>query len=105
MPNLKVHSESSKIRTGKTYEDLHKWMDVSQKFLNENHRLERHSNIYIEYVKEKWGTEGVKEFLHHIIEDYEHTLKMYDTKCVYCGKATWKGNKLCNECSSKMNRK
>tara|TARA_Y100000310_G_scaffold343510_1_gene451502 strand:+ start:5916 stop:6239 length:324 start_codon:yes stop_codon:yes gene_type:complete len=98
MPNLKIHCKSSKERTGKTYEDLHKWMDDGQKYLEKDHRFERHSTSYIKFVMEKYGKEGVKEFLLHIIEDYQDTLNKYDGKCEVCGSDTWKGKKLCSKC-------
>src|SRR3989344_3212294 len=104
MPALKIHCQSSLVRTGKSYEDLHKWMDEGQEFLGIAHRKERHDNTYIPYVKEKWEKEGVLEFLQHIIEDYQDTLSKYNGKCEICGKDTWKGKKLCNSCySEKLN--
>ena len=98
MPNLKTHCKSSLERTGKTYEDLHKWMDEGQKFLEKDHRFERHSTSYIPYVMKTWGKEGVLEFLNHIIEDYQDTLSKYNGKCENCGADTWKGKKLCSKC-------
>lgn len=105
MPDIKTHCQSSISRTNKSFEDLHKWMDEGQRYLDKDHRFERHSTSYIPYVKEKWGTEGIKEFLRHIIEDYEHTLKMYEGKCVVCNKPTWKGKKLCITCYNKLKKK
>src|SRR3989338_5751614 len=98
MPALKIHCQSSLARTGKTYEDLHKWMDEGQKFLEKDHRFERHSTSYISYVMKTWGKEGVLEFLQHIIEDYQDTLTKYNGKCEICGKDTWKGKALCKKC-------
>ena len=103
MPSLKIHCQNSINRTGQSFEELHKWMDEGQKYLEKDHRFERHSSSYITYVMETWGKDGVKEFLNHIIEDYQDTLKKYNGKCVVCGKDTWKGKKLCTSCYGKMN--
>ena len=103
MPELKIHCKISKERTGKEFADLHEWMDDGYKYLGRDHRFERHSGAYIEYVKETWGKEGVCEFLNHIIEDFKGTLAKYEGKCVVCGKDTWKGKKLCIVCYKKLN--
>lgn len=98
MPNFKAHCISSKKRTGKDFAELHKWMDEGQAYLSKDHRFERHSTSYIAYVMEKWSKEGVEEFLNHIIEDYQDTLKKYTGKCEKCGANTWRGMKLCTKC-------
>jgi hypothetical protein len=98
MPNKKEHCRRSKERTGKTFEDLHEWMDGPQKELGVNHRTKRHDTSYIPEVKEKWGGTGVRELLRHIAEDYEYTAEQWGKDCVYCGKPTWKKNVLCNKC-------
>ncbi len=73
MPKVSEHMEHSKSRTGKTYQELHEWMDPWW----ENRALarERHDIIKIpeniQYVRERWSEEGVKEFLFHIKEDWE----------------------------------
>src|SRR3989338_7066828 len=86
-------------RCGRSYVD--KWMDEGQKFLDKDHRFERHSTSYIPYVMKTWGKEGVLEFLQHIIEDYQDTLSKYNGKCEIYGKDTWKGKKLCLKCYKK----
>lgn len=103
MPNLKFHCNSSFSRTGKSFEDLHKWMDEGQKFLKKNHRFERHSTSYIPYVMDTWKKEGVIEFLNHIIDDYKNTLSKYSGKCVVCNQPTYSGKKLCLSCYRKFN--
>ena len=101
MARLKVHCTNSKKRTGKTYEDLHSWMDEGSKYLGKDHRFERHSCSYISYVKRTWGKQGVIEFLNHIIDDFADTLSKYEGRCVVCGKATYKGKKHCMNCYKK----
>jgi len=66
-------------------------MDKGQEYLGKDHRFERHSGAYIEYVLKKWKREGVMEFLHHIIDDFEYTLSKwedgYGIICAKCGKS------------------
>lgn len=74
MPSVDKHSELSDKRTGKSYRELHEWMDPWKD--NEKAAIQRHdiTNIpeNILYVEKKWGEEGKKEFLHHIKEDHEN---------------------------------
>ena len=102
MPDLKTHCKFSKERTGKEFRELHEWMDDGRKYLGRDHRFERHSGAYIDYVKETWGKEGVIEFLNHIIDDFKGTLAKFTGKCVVCDKDTWKGKKLCIGCYRKL---
>ena len=98
MPSLKVHCAVSKERTGEEFKELHEWMDEPQKELGINHRTQRHDTSFIDYVKERWGGKGVREFLKHIADDYEYTAEQWGKDCVFCGKPTWKKNVLCNRC-------
>ena len=66
MPELWIHYEKSKERTGKEFKELHEWMDKGQEYLGKNHRFERHSGAYIDYVLKTWKQEGVIEFLYKI---------------------------------------
>jgi hypothetical protein len=66
--------ELSRRRTGKTYRELHEWMDPWEEdraLARERHEI---TNIpeNFQYVREKWGEEGAREFLFHIKEDLEH---------------------------------
>ncbi len=71
MPNLKIHCEISKRRTGDTYEELHRWMDEATEYLGHNHRLERHffTSEYKDFITKKWGPKAVVEWLFHIAID------------------------------------
>lgn len=82
MPTVKEHCRISKNRCDYDYEDLHKWMDEPQQYFGMDHRLERHTlhDIYMKYVMEKWGKQGVLEFINHIIEDYKQTAEKIDKK-------------------------
>ncbi len=74
MPSISKHAEVSKERTGNSYRGLHEWMDPWVK--DPSIARERHdiTNIEenIQFVRDKWGDEGVKEFLYHIKEGYEN---------------------------------
>ena len=64
MPHFKEHCRISELRTGKKYEELHKWMDIFSLELGVNHRAKRHGLKDITEVREKWSEEGVEEFLY-----------------------------------------
>ena len=73
MPSPIEHGKLSNIRTGKSFIELHNWMDEERK--KPAIRPERHEIVNIpeniKIVKEKFGEEAVREFLYHIKEDYE----------------------------------
>ncbi len=73
MPSLKEHCQFSELRTGKSFEELHRWMDKYQKEMGISHREKRHSLNDIEAVRKRWGDDGVIEFLVHIIADFKDT--------------------------------
>ena len=74
MPPLDVHLKSSKQRTGKEYEELHRWIDDDKLNAPEIHDISRIPEN-MKYVNKKWGEDAVKEFVIHIKEDMEHRLK------------------------------
>ena len=74
MPPLEVHLKNSKERTGKEYEELHRWIDDDKAKSAEIHDISKIPEN-IRYVREEWGEEGVKEFVLHIKEDMEHRMK------------------------------
>jgi hypothetical protein len=79
MPNLQIHCDISKRRTGQTYEELHKWMDEATEYLGANHRLERHffTSEYKEFISRKWGAKAVVEWLFHIAIDNLETANKF----------------------------
>jgi hypothetical protein len=80
MPDTQTHCKISKERIKtKDFKELHEWMDESQKYFGENHRTERHTlnDVYLNYVKEKWGNEGVIEWLFHIAIDNLETANKF----------------------------
>ncbi len=73
MPKVHEHMERSKGRTGKTYQELHEWMDPwveDEALARERHNITKIPEHH-RYVKERWGEEGAKEFLLHIKEDLD----------------------------------
>ena len=73
MVSFEEHCRISELRTGKRYEDLHKWIDEFHKELGVNHREKRHGLNDIEEVRKKWSDDGIIEFLVHIIVDFQDT--------------------------------
>lgn len=71
MPNLKIHMKISRARTGKTFEKLHRWLDEAHTSLRYDHRIERHtySGAYRRYIRNRFGEEGVVEWLIHLAVD------------------------------------
>lgn len=74
MPPLDAHLKNSKERTGKDYEELHRWIDDDKTRAPEIHDILK---IYenIKYIQKKWGEEAINEFVFHIKEDMEHRLR------------------------------
>ena len=68
MPSIEKHAQMSKNNTGKDYLELHEWIDKDP-----DRKLERHDITRIfEYGKmfqEKYGAEGLQEYLRHIHDD------------------------------------
>ncbi|HLD37233.1 MAG TPA: hypothetical protein VJA86_01455 [Candidatus Nanoarchaeia archaeon] len=71
MPPVKEHAKSSFRRTGRSYAELHEWMDSEYKNPS---GLRRHEIINIpeniKIVEKRFGSDAVKEFLWHIKEDF-----------------------------------
>jgi hypothetical protein len=59
MVSFKEHCRISEWRTGKRFEELHRWIDEPQKEMGKKHRQKRHSLSDIEEVRKRWGDEGV----------------------------------------------
>ena len=72
MPRPNEHAKLSKLRTGKSFIELHKWMDEEY---NDSNLPKRHDITKIpenlKIVQSKFGDGATQEFLYHINEDYE----------------------------------
>jgi hypothetical protein len=72
MPNSKTHFAISKIRTGKTFESLHKWIDENKEDRGVNHRAKNHfyTDELKNFVSNNFGgPRAVSEWLFHIALD------------------------------------
>lgn len=69
MPPVTFHCQSSMKRTGREWKEVHEWID------DPDHKNERHDFTRIldfaPMIREKWGEEGVKEYIEHLREDMD----------------------------------
>lgn len=67
MPSIEKHGEISLKRTGKTYLEVHEWID------DPAHKNERHDITAIpdnfQMFKEKYGEEAAREYVQHLSDD------------------------------------
>lgn len=67
MPSVPKHIEISKERTGKSYQEVHEWIDDPE------HKEERHDITKIpdnfQMFKEKYGEEAAREYVQHLSDD------------------------------------
>ena len=97
MPSFKTHCAISKKRTGRSFSELHRWIDESTKNLGVDHRTKRH--YYNENdknkIKEYWDSKGkglgekaIIEWLFHIaIDNLDTAFKMSRKSFSYGRKA------------------
>lgn len=72
MPKGKIHQAISNQRTGKTYKELHSWIDENKEDIGVNHRNKNHyyTEELREFISKKFGgPEAVSEWLFHIALD------------------------------------
>ena len=68
MPPYHKHLETSTQRTGKSYQEMHDWLDNHPQMKAERHNLDKLPEN-IGFVRSSWGEEAVVEYLQHIVED------------------------------------
>ncbi|MFH1752227.1 MAG: hypothetical protein ABH821_04800 [archaeon] len=72
MPSLENHLQSSLKRTGESYSLMHEWLDG--KNLSFLEKISRHNVFNVKknvlFIEKRFGKPAVKEFLNHLIEDY-----------------------------------
>ena len=76
MPKNEVHCALSMKRTGKSYKQLHKWIDDNKENRGVDHRNKKHSysKDLRDFIFKKYGgSEAVGEWLFHIALDYLDT--------------------------------
>lgn len=68
MPVVEVHVRDSLARTGKTYLEVHEWLDKDEAKKAERHDITRMVK-HAEYVKGVWGEEAAQEYVKHLHDD------------------------------------
>jgi uncharacterized protein len=68
MPPYHKHLGTSTKRTGKSYQEMHDWLDNHPQMKAERHSLDKLPEN-IGFVCSSWGDEAVVEYLQHIVED------------------------------------
>jgi len=72
MPSLEEHIEKSVLRTGKSWKELHEFLDG--RGLSMIEKIRRHSifsySRNLSHIKKTFGDDGVEEYIHHLKEDY-----------------------------------
>ena len=67
MPSIEKHAEISRKRTGKSFKEVHEWIDDPQ------YKDERHDIIQIpdtfQMFKEKYGEQAAQEYVQHLADD------------------------------------
>jgi len=67
MPSVTKHIEISKERTGKSYQEVHEWID------DPDHKNERHDITRVlefsRMFREKYGEEAAHEYVQHLADD------------------------------------
>ena len=91
MPSIEKHAEISSKRTGKSYTEVHEWIDDPQ------HKDERHDITKIpdtfQMFKEKYGEEAAREYVQHLADDlsgkFNHLIEdvqtLIDKNLIYFG--------------------
>jgi uncharacterized protein len=69
MPSIEKHVEVSRGRTGKDYLELHEWIDKDPATKVERHDITKIPE-YGKMMEEKYGPEGLQEYLRHIHDDF-----------------------------------
>lgn len=75
MPPINEHIKLSLKRTGKPYREFHEWIEgvnATPKDHEERHDILKIPQ-FLPIIEEKFGREGVEEYLQHIKDDYEQT--------------------------------
>ena len=72
MPSNEIHCAQSRKKYGKSFSDLHKWMDEPSKILGSNHRIIRHDiKKTPKEARELFGPLADQACIDHIMLDLE----------------------------------
>ncbi|RTZ99061.1 MAG: hypothetical protein DSY90_02345 [Deltaproteobacteria bacterium] len=67
MPPIKKHVQLSMDRTGKSYREVHEWIDDPEK-KNERHDFSK-VLVHAKMFEEKYGAEAAQEYVEHLVAD------------------------------------
>ena len=67
MPSIEKHAEISKKRTGKSFKEVHEWIDDPQ-YKNERHDIIQIPDTF-QMFKEKYGEQAAREYVQHLADD------------------------------------
>ncbi len=67
MPSVPKHIEISKERTGKSYQEIHEWIDDPEN-KEERHDITRVLE-FSQMFREKYGEEAAREYVQHLADD------------------------------------
>ena len=67
MPSIEKHAEISKKRTGKSYREIHEWIDDPPN-KDARHDITRIPDTF-QMFKEKYGEEAAREYVQHLADD------------------------------------
>lgn len=76
MPPVEKHVELCMKRTGKSFREVHEWMDSKEIGMEEIVARHDIANIlrFLPIIKKQFGEEGIKAYLQHIKDDYENNM-------------------------------
>ena len=91
MPSIEKHAEISMKRTGKSFTEVHEWIDDPQ-HKNERHDITKIPDTF-QMFKEKYGEQAAKEYVQHLADDlngkFNHLLEdvqaLIDKNLTYFG--------------------
>ncbi|MCK5312870.1 MAG: hypothetical protein KAJ62_12210 [Desulfobacteraceae bacterium] len=91
MPSIEKHVKTSMERTGKSYQEVHEWIDDPERknFRHDIRRILEVSKMFTE----KYGEEAAQEYVHHLADDLngkfthfmEDTQELMDKNLSYFG--------------------
>ena len=67
MPSIEKHSAISLKRTGKSYTEIHEWIDEAF-YKDERHDVTKIPDNF-QMFKEKYGEEAAREYVQHLADD------------------------------------
>jgi len=70
MPDHKLHATLDYMLFGRSFHEIHKFMDSAQPFLQSNHRILYHDMQTVQELTELYGEQAGKAAYMHIALDY-----------------------------------